>query len=178
MSKAVINANRSKGVINRNIYGQFAEHLGRCIYNGVYVGEGSGIPNENGMRTDVVQALRALRIPVLRWPGGCLADPYPWQDGICRRGCRQKQVRTHQGGAPGAPALRRQGLWRRGPAGGAPATPGPPGSRRPPWRGSPFPPSRPWRSGATPPCGRSSWRRSTTGLLYKSPSPRDGPPYP
>ena len=60
MSKAVINANRSKGTIDRNIYGQFSEHLGRCIYNGVYVGEGSGIPNENGMRTDVVQALRAL----------------------------------------------------------------------------------------------------------------------
>ena len=98
MSKAVINANRSKGVINRNIYGQFAEHLGRCIYNGVYVGEGSGIPNENGMRTDVVQALRALRIPVLRWPGGCFADTYHWQDGIGPRESRKKIVNTNWGG--------------------------------------------------------------------------------
>ena len=98
MSKAVINANRSKGVINRNIYGQFAEHLGRCIYNGVYVGEGSGIPNENGMRTDVVQALRALRVPVLRWPGGCFADTYHWQDGIGPRESRKKIVNTNWGG--------------------------------------------------------------------------------
>ena len=98
MSKAVINANRSKGTIDRNIYGQFSEHLGRCIYNGVYVGEGSGIPNENGMRTDVVQALRALRVPVLRWPGGCFADTYHWQDGIGPRESRKKIVNTNWGG--------------------------------------------------------------------------------
>lgn len=98
MSKAVINANRSKGTINRNIYGQFSEHLGRCIYGGVYVGEASGIPNENGMRTDVIQALRALRIPVLRWPGGCFADTYHWQDGIGPRENRKKIVNTNWGG--------------------------------------------------------------------------------
>lgn len=98
MSKAVINANRSKGVINRNIYGQFSEHLGRCIYNGVYVDEASGIPNENGMRTDVIQALRALRIPVLRWPGGCFADTYHWRDGIGPRETRKKIVNTNWGG--------------------------------------------------------------------------------
>lgn len=98
MSKAIINANRSKGAINRNIYGQFSEHLGRCIYNGVYVDEASGIPNENGMRTDVVQALRALRIPVLRWPGGCFADTYHWRDGIGPRENRKKIVNTNWGG--------------------------------------------------------------------------------
>ena len=74
MSKAIINGNRSKGRINRNIYGHFAEHLGRCIYNGIYVGENSSIPNVNGMRTDIVNALKAMGIPVFRWPGGCFAD--------------------------------------------------------------------------------------------------------
>ena len=70
-----INGNRSVGTINKNIYGHFAEHLGRCIYGGLYVGEDSEIPNQNGMRTDVVNALKALDIPVLRWPGGCLQTP-------------------------------------------------------------------------------------------------------
>ena len=64
-----INGNRSVGTINKNIYGHFAEHLGRCIYGGLYVGEDSEIPNQNGMRTDVVNALKELDIPVLRWPG-------------------------------------------------------------------------------------------------------------
>ena len=63
------------------IYGQFSEHLGRCIYDGIYVGEDSEIPNKNGMRNDVVDALRALKLPVLRWPGGCFADEYHWRDG-------------------------------------------------------------------------------------------------
>lgn len=98
MSKAIINANRSKGVINRNLYGQFSEHLGRCIYGGLYVGEQSAIPNENGMRTDVVRALRALHLPVLRWPGGCFADTYHWQDGIGPRSGRKKIVNTYWGG--------------------------------------------------------------------------------
>ena len=74
MSKLHINAKDKKSVINKNIYGHFAEHLGRCIYNGIYVGENSDIPNVNGMRTDVVEALRNIKIPVLRWPGGCFAD--------------------------------------------------------------------------------------------------------
>ena len=69
-------------VINRNIYGHFAEHLGRCIYGGFYVGEDSKIPNTNGVRNDVVEALKELKIPNLRWPGGCFADTYHWKDGI------------------------------------------------------------------------------------------------
>lgn len=98
MAKAIINANRSKGHINRNIYGHFAEHLGRCIYNGIYVGEGSDIPNVNGMRTDVVEALKKMGIPVLRWPGGCFADTYHWRDGIGPKGDRKKIVNTNWGG--------------------------------------------------------------------------------
>ncbi len=68
--------------ISRHIYGHFAEHLGRCIYGGFYVGEDSKIPNTAGVRMDVVEALRALKIPNLRWPGGCFADTYHWKDGI------------------------------------------------------------------------------------------------
>lgn len=68
--------------ISRHIYGHFAEHLGRCIYGGFYVGEDSEIPNTAGVRNDVVEALRALKIPNLRWPGGCFADTYHWKDGI------------------------------------------------------------------------------------------------
>lgn len=65
-----------KSTIAPEIYGQFSEHLGRCIYDGVYVGEDSDIPNTNGMRNDVVEALREIKLPVLRWPGGCYADEY------------------------------------------------------------------------------------------------------
>ena len=74
MACIFVNANRSVGTINPNIYGQFSEHLGRCIYQGIYVGQASDIPNTNGMRNDVVSALKALHVPVLRWPGGCFAD--------------------------------------------------------------------------------------------------------
>ena len=95
MAKAIVNANRSKGHINRNIYGHFAEHLGRCIYNG---GEASSIPNLNGMRTDVVAALKKMGIPVLRWPGGCFADTYHWRDGIGPKESRKKIVNTNWGG--------------------------------------------------------------------------------
>ncbi|MCP9236209.1 alpha-N-arabinofuranosidase [Lewinella sp. JB7] len=68
--------------ISRHIYGHFAEHLGRCIYGGFYVGDTSNIPNREGVRLDVVAALRDLKIPNLRWPGGCFADTYHWKDGI------------------------------------------------------------------------------------------------
>lgn len=80
------------------IYGQFSEHLGRCIYDGVYVGEDSEIPNKNGMRNDVVDALRALKLPVLRWPGGCFADEYHWRDGIGPKEKRRRMVNTNWGG--------------------------------------------------------------------------------
>ena len=75
-------------VINRDIYGQFSEHLGHCIYEGIWVGPDSSIPNTRGLRNDVVAALKKLNIPVLRWPGGCFADEYHWKDGI---GPREKR---------------------------------------------------------------------------------------
>lgn len=98
MAKAIINANRSKGTINKNIYGHFSEHLGRCIYGGIYVGDSTDIPNINGMRSDVVEALKKMGIPLLRWPGGCFADTYHWQDGIGPQSARKKIVNTNWGG--------------------------------------------------------------------------------
>ena len=83
--------------INRNIYGHFAEHLGRCIYEGVWVGEGSSMPNTNGIRNDVVEALKQLNPPIVRWPGGCFADDYHWEDGIGPRESRPRQVNMHWG---------------------------------------------------------------------------------
>ncbi len=98
MVKLYIHENEKKGHINPEIYGHFAEHLGRCIYEGIYVGEDSSIPNKNGMRTDVVEALKKMQIPVLRWPGGCFADEYHWKDGIGPKEKRKKMVNTHWGG--------------------------------------------------------------------------------
>lgn len=97
-SKILINADTGKGQIDKNIYGHFAEHLGRCIYEGFWVGEDSDIPNTNGIRNDVVEALRNLNIPVLRWPGGCFADEYHWKDGVGPREDRKRMVNTHWGG--------------------------------------------------------------------------------
>lgn len=96
--KIYINENQKKGTIAPEIYGHFSEHLGRCIYDGLYVGEESEIPNENGMRSDVVKALKDINIPVLRWPGGCFADEYHWKDGIGPKEKRKKMVNTHWGG--------------------------------------------------------------------------------
>ncbi len=98
MTKLFINEKRDKGQINPEIYGHFSEHLGRCIYEGLYVKEDSGIPNVNGMRTDVVEALKEMQIPVLRWPGGCFADEYHWKDGIGPKENRKKMINTHWGG--------------------------------------------------------------------------------
>ena len=91
-------AGQSGKKINKNIYGHFSEHLGRCIYGGVYVGENCDIPNVNGMRTDVVQALKKIGVPVLRWPGGCFADEYHWEDGIGPKETRKRMVNTNWGG--------------------------------------------------------------------------------
>jgi len=77
-----IDVSGGKYQINKNIYGQFAEHLGRCIYDGIWVGKNSPIPNVNGYRKDLLEALQALKIPVLRWPGGCFADTYHWKSGV------------------------------------------------------------------------------------------------
>ncbi len=98
MAKLFINENKKLGKINEEIYGHFSEHLGRCIYEGLYVGENSEIPNVNGMRSDVVDALREMKIPVLRWPGGCFADEYHWKDGIGPKEGRKKMINTHWGG--------------------------------------------------------------------------------
>ncbi len=83
--------------ISRHIYGQFAEHLGRCIYGGLWVGPQSPIPNTNGVRNDIIEALRKIQIPNLRWPGGCFADQYHWRDGIGPAGQRHKRVNIHWG---------------------------------------------------------------------------------
>lgn len=98
MEKYLINPNEKIATINKDIYGHFSEHLGRCIYEGIYVGEDSKIPNVNGMRCDVVNALREMGIPVLRWPGGCFADEYHWKDGIGKKSERKKMINTHWGG--------------------------------------------------------------------------------
>ena len=98
MAKYVINPNKKVSKINKEIYGHFSEHLGRCIYEGIYVGEDSKIPNRNGMRVDVVEALKKIKVPVLRWPGGCFADEYHWMDGIGPKENRKKMINTHWGG--------------------------------------------------------------------------------
>lgn len=98
MARLYVNEKRKKGRINPEIYGHFSEHLGRCIYEGLYVKEDSGIPNRNGMRTDVVEALKEMQIPVLRWPGGCFADEYHWKDGIGPKKTRKRMINTHWGG--------------------------------------------------------------------------------
>jgi len=94
----IINTDQHKEIISRHIYGHFSEHLGHCIYGGYWVGKDSEIPNTNGIRKDVVAALRAINIPNLRWPGGCFADEYHWMDGIGPASQRPKMVNTHWGG--------------------------------------------------------------------------------
>ncbi|WP_283680416.1 alpha-L-arabinofuranosidase C-terminal domain-containing protein [Lentilactobacillus sp. Marseille-Q4993] len=89
--------NKKGNKISKYIYGQFSEHLGRGIYEGLYVGENSNIPNVNGMRTDVVEALKQIHVPVLRWPGGLFADTYHWKDGVGPKEGRKKIVNTNWG---------------------------------------------------------------------------------
>jgi alpha-N-arabinofuranosidase len=93
-----IKNNESAPTINKNIYGHFAEHLGRCIYGGFFVGDTSKIPNTNGVRNDVIDALKKLKIPNLRWPGGCFADTYHWKDGIGPKENRPTIVNQWWGG--------------------------------------------------------------------------------
>jgi alpha-N-arabinofuranosidase len=88
-----IRADQPGPVIAREIQGQFAEHLGRDIYDGIWVGPDSSIPNTRGIRKDVVEALKAVKMPVVRWPGGCFADIYNWRDGIGPR--NQRPVRKN-----------------------------------------------------------------------------------
>ena len=93
-----IHCNQQGPKINKEIYGQFAEHLGSCIYGGLWVGPNSSIPNTDGYRTDVFNALKELQIPVLRWPGGCFADDYHWMDGIGPRDQRPSLRNNNWGG--------------------------------------------------------------------------------
>lgn len=93
-----IAAEEGAPIISKHIYGHFAEHLGRCIYDGLYVGEESAIPNTAGVRNDIITALKDLKIPNLRWPGGCFADTYHWKDGIGPREERPTIVNTWWGG--------------------------------------------------------------------------------
>ncbi len=98
MTRLTVSANKPGAVIDKCIYGHFSEHLGRCIYEGLWVGEGSPIPNTRGIRNDVVEALKTMGIPMLRWPGGCFADEYHWKDGIGPKEARKRMINTHWGG--------------------------------------------------------------------------------
>jgi len=92
-----IQADKKIGTINPMLYGHFAEHLGHCIYGGIWVGPDSQIPNIRGIRSDVVEALKKIKPPVVRWPGGCFADSYYWRDGIGPRAERPKRINVHWG---------------------------------------------------------------------------------
>ncbi len=98
MNKIILNADLGTQKISKHIYGHFAEHLGRCIYDGLWVGEDSTIPNTRGWRNDLIEALKAINIPNLRWPGGCFADTYHWTDGIGPKENRPSMVNVHWGG--------------------------------------------------------------------------------
>jgi alpha-L-arabinofuranosidase len=94
-----INAQDAKYIINKNIYGHFAEHLGSCIYDGFYVGDTNTIiPNTNGVRNDIIEALKKLKVGTLRWPGGCFADTYHWKDGVGQKNKRPAIVNRWWGG--------------------------------------------------------------------------------
>jgi alpha-L-arabinofuranosidase len=98
-NRLVLNADMGKDTINRFIYGHFAEHLGRCIYGGFYVGENNKqIPNTNGVRNDIIDALKRMKVPLLRWPGGCFADTYHWKDGIGPKEKRPSMLNVWWGG--------------------------------------------------------------------------------
>lgn len=96
--KLTLNPLDRRSKIRREIYSNFSEHLGRCIYDGIFVGKDSDIPNIEGYRKDVVEAFRQIKLPVLRWPGGCFADEYHWKDGIGDPSGRKKMINTHWGG--------------------------------------------------------------------------------
>ncbi|MDC7233888.1 MAG: alpha-L-arabinofuranosidase C-terminal domain-containing protein [Spirochaetales bacterium] len=95
---AIINLDAPGPKISKHIYGHFAEHLGRCIYDGFYVGDSDTIPHKKGLRLDVIEAFKNLNIPNLRWPGGCFADEYHWKDGIGPKEQRPEMINTHWGG--------------------------------------------------------------------------------
>lgn len=97
-AELTVRADQTGPKVNRQLFGQFAEHLGAGIYGGIWVGEDSKIPNTHGYRNDVLQALRNLSVPVIRWPGGCFADEYNWREGVGPRPKRPVKINTHWGG--------------------------------------------------------------------------------
>lgn len=98
-NQVVLQADLGKTKINKNIYGHFAEHLGNCIYNGIYVGDTNKlIPNTAGVRNDIIEAFKKLKVPLLRWPGGCFADTYQWKDGVGPKNKRPSIVNRWWGG--------------------------------------------------------------------------------
>jgi alpha-N-arabinofuranosidase len=99
-ARILIDAEQPGARIDPNIYGQFVEHLGRGVYEGIWVGEDSKIPNVRGIRSDVVAALRKIRVPLVRWPGGCFAELYHWRDGIGPRHQRPRGVNAAWGDEP------------------------------------------------------------------------------
>ena len=96
-AKLYVNGNEPKLTISKHIYGHFSEHLGRCIYDGFWVSDTSTLKRKDRIRLDVVEALKKIKIPNLRWPGGCFADEYHWRDGIGPRQNRPKMINTHWG---------------------------------------------------------------------------------
>lgn len=97
-TKMLITPGNTSPTISRHIYGHFAEHLGRCIYDGFWVSDTSTVPRKDRIRLDIVDALKKIKVPNLRWPGGCFADEYHWRDGIGVRKERPKMVNTNWGG--------------------------------------------------------------------------------
>jgi alpha-N-arabinofuranosidase len=102
VNQLVVVANNPGVTISKDIYGHFSEHLGTCIYGGLWVGTDSKIPNTYGIRNDVLFALREIKVPNLRWPGGCFADTYHWKDGI---GPQEKRAKLSSGGVGPLDAL-------------------------------------------------------------------------
>ena len=95
--RVIVDGSLPSHQINKHIYGHFSEHLGRCIYDGFWVSDTLNVPKKDRIRLDIVDALKKLKIPNLRWPGGCFADEYHWRDGIGPRAQRAKYVNTHWG---------------------------------------------------------------------------------
>src|ERR1700704_4383973 len=93
-----IDGSNPKTIISRHIYGHFSEHLGRCIYDGFWVGDSINVPKKDRIRLDIVEALKKIKVPNLRWPGGCFAEEYHWRDGIGQRNQRPRMVNTNWGG--------------------------------------------------------------------------------
>jgi alpha-L-arabinofuranosidase len=97
-TKMLVTPGNSSPTISRHIYGHFSEHLGRCIYDGFWVADSMNVPRKDRIRLDIVEALKKIKVPNLRWPGGCFADEYHWRDGIGLRKDRPKMVNTNWGG--------------------------------------------------------------------------------